>query len=140
MSGERFTNEDFERAVEAATMRFLDAGGYGHNEPIKHGGRARDAMADAIRVYLKAMGGCRGVAPETGEGRIRQLEKALAPFAGCGITDDGEPPGADYDWPPMRERIVDWFGPSDFAAARAALQTAQSPNPKSPQRQEAKHG
>lgn len=55
--------------------------------------------------------------------RIRQLEKALAPFAGCGITDDGKPPAADYAyaWPYMQDRIVDWFGPSDFRLARAAL-------------------
>lgn len=48
---------------------------------------------------------------------VGKLRKALEPFATFGICDDGE----DIRDGLMRDRIVDWFGPSDFDAARAAL-------------------
>ena len=48
---------------------------------------------------------------------LRKAEKALEPFATFGICDDGE----DIRDGLMRDRIVDWFGPGDFNAARAAL-------------------
>lgn len=58
----------------------------------------------------------------TKQARIQELENALKPFAGCETTDDGS---INYDFPPMGERIVDWFGMTDFDTARAALALAE---------------
>ena len=49
-----------------------------------------------------------------------RLREALKPFAEFGQTEDG-----DIRDGLMRDRIRDWFGPSDFDAARAALIPAQ---------------
>jgi len=54
--------------------------------------------------------------------RIDKLEKALQPFVRDienWTDDDGWAPYA-----PSMDRIRDWFGPSDFRSARAALTEA----------------
>lgn len=53
--------------------------------------------------------------------RIAELEKALEPFATFGVGDDTYSDGdalEEFIVGLMRDRIVDWFGPSDFRAAR----------------------
>ena len=61
---------------------------------------------------------------KTAQARVAQLEaknarlrEALKPFATFGQSDDG----GDIRDGLMRDRICDWFGPSDFDAARSAL-------------------
>jgi len=46
-----------------------------------------------------------------------EMRKALETFASFGATEDGK----DIRDGLMRDRICDWFGPSDFDEARAAL-------------------
>ena len=48
-----------------------------------------------------------------------EMQEALEPFASYAdhsVDEDG------WTGPMRKERIVDWFGPSDFRLARAALQ------------------
>jgi len=47
---------------------------------------------------------------------IARLREALEPFATFGLSPDG-----DIRDGLMRDRICDWFGPSEFDAVRAAL-------------------
>ncbi len=49
----------------------------------------------------------------------REACTALMPFAGCD-TNEGEP-RRDDEWPPMTERVKDWFGWEDFRAAIQAF-------------------
>lgn len=51
---------------------------------------------------------------------VGQMREALKPFAVGGPAELL----ADEDYSVMRERIVDWFGPSDFKAAREAYGAA----------------
>jgi hypothetical protein len=49
---------------------------------------------------------------------VREMREALEPFAEYGtnnVDDDG------WTGPMSHTRIVDWFGPSDFRRARAAI-------------------
>lgn len=51
----------------------------------------------------------------------QELMEALEPFASFGHREvDAE----GWKHPPMRERIVDWFGPSDFRRASALIEGA----------------
>jgi hypothetical protein len=49
------------------------------------------------------------------DAEIAALRAALEPFASFGVVTGGL----------MRDRICDWFGPSDFDAARTALRGKQ---------------
>lgn len=51
---------------------------------------------------------------------VEQMREALKPFAVGGPAELL----AEDDFSVMRERIVDWFGPSDFKAAREAYKVA----------------
>lgn len=56
---------------------------------------------------------------EASEKRCEELEAALKPF-----VEDIENWTGDHGWAPYapsNDRICDWFGPSDFRRARAAL-------------------
>lgn len=55
-------------------------------------------------------------------GEVERLREALRPFATFAETFVG-----DDGWvgPMNKERIVDWFGPSDFSAARQALEASR---------------
>jgi hypothetical protein len=56
------------------------------------------------------------------ERECQELRTALEPFAGCGTRASNRPRAAgDESWPPMRERIVDWFGRDDFRLACEVL-------------------
>lgn len=52
------------------------------------------------------------------QARIEELEAALEPFATFSDTFIDE---EGWSGPMKTERIVDWFGPSDFRRARATL-------------------
>lgn len=52
--------------------------------------------------------------------RERVMREALKPFGTGAVAQAVE----DSDYSIMRERIVDWFGPSDFKAAREAYGAA----------------
>ena len=54
--------------------------------------------------------------------RERAMREALKPFGSGAVVERLEA----EDYSVMRERIVDWFGPSDFRAARAALAKAEA--------------
>jgi hypothetical protein len=56
--------------------------------------------------------------------RVELLEAALMPFATHAI-DEENPVLEDLLIGLMKDRIVDWFGPSDFRAARAAMVDTQ---------------
>lgn len=91
------------------------------------GDRVREAIASGGvegqgDSGLERPGAC-GPSPD-----VDALLDALEPFAGCHITDDGAPPAMDYEWPPMRERIVDWFSGAHFQRAREVV-TAYRPEP-----------
>jgi hypothetical protein len=51
---------------------------------------------------------------------------ALEPFATFGLTDDQAESDIRDDL--MRDRICDWFGPSDFDGARRAYSAALKGN------------
>jgi len=76
--------------------------------------RLRDRLSigphgeDAIDVADSAMGHLRH--------RIETLEEALRPFVTDWADEDGWSETAC-----QKDRIVDWFGPSDFRRASAAL-------------------
>lgn len=58
----------------------------------------------------------------THAGEVERLREALRPFATFAETFVG-----DDGWvgPMNKERIVDWFGPSDFSIARQALEASR---------------
>lgn len=58
----------------------------------------------------------------------RKRGEALEPFAAFGIVGEGTATVDDIRDGLMRDRICDWFGPSDFDAARAAI-TPPQPQP-----------
>ena len=60
---------------------------------------------------------------EAAERREKALREALSPFAAGGVIDSLD----REDYSIMRERIVDWFGPSDFRKAKAALADTEEP-------------
>jgi hypothetical protein len=57
------------------------------------------------------------------DAEIAALQKAMVPFATFGYVDERNPlAGEDIRDGLMCDRICDWFGPSDFDAARSALE------------------
>jgi hypothetical protein len=56
------------------------------------------------------------------------LKKALEPFATFGeVEDDHGVPERNIADGLMRDRICDWFGPSDFEVARSAMRLFVKP-------------
>jgi len=68
-------------------------------------------LADAAHIIRCSPDRIRAIAAY-----VEQLEKALEPFVNDWADEDGW-----TDHACQRDRIVDWFGPSDFRRARAAL-------------------
>ena len=59
-------------------------------------------------------------APSQSMDAVREALEPMASLADAFIDHEG------WKSPPMRERIVDWFGPSDFRRARSVLAALQA--------------
>lgn len=70
----------------------------------------RHTMCDEAADYIEAM-----------ERRIAELENALQPFNTGWADEDGW-----TDTACQKDRIVDWFGPSDFRAVRILIPKQES--------------
>jgi hypothetical protein len=72
----------------------------------------RYEQAEAYREYASIM--------EAARVEIVKLRQGLVPFANFGTREVDE-----HGWKnwPMRDRLVDWFGPTDFRRARDLIAT-----------------
>jgi hypothetical protein len=94
---------------------------------------AYDELVDSLRAEIAAKDAQVATAMETADrafasasaakdAEIAALKEALMTFATFGLVDPSDASGVDMLDGLMRDRICDWFGPSDFRAARAALE------------------
>jgi hypothetical protein len=67
------------------------------------------------------------MASEISKEAVESMRDALEPFATFGLTDD--PAESDIRDDLMSDRVCDWFGPSDFDAARLAYARHTAPDP-----------